>query len=91
MLLSLSFALSLILNLLLASSASAELQQSPTGVEYVKRFAPSSAANGGCPFVCPPSIILNDANGNPVTILNSSELDYMDTYCFYLDTAGNER
>lgn len=32
--------------------ASADLRQGPTGIEHVKRFQPSTAANP-CPYVCP--------------------------------------
>jgi hypothetical protein len=38
--------------LAIAPLASAELRQGPTGVEYVKRFQPSSAANP-CVYECP--------------------------------------
>lgn len=42
--------------LVAAPLASAELRQGPTGVEYVKRFAPSPGVAGECYYTCPPTL-----------------------------------
>jgi hypothetical protein len=38
---------------------SVELRQGPTGVEYVKRFAPSTGVAGECFYTCAPTYEVN--------------------------------
>lgn len=46
-------AASVVVLLVAAPLASAELRQGPTGVEYVKRFQPSTGVAGECYYTCP--------------------------------------
>ena len=64
---------------LLALPASAELRQSPTGVEYARRFQPSS---NGCTLRCPPAV-------GSFGLCDESEVGTA-TFCFY-EQVGTSR